>query len=71
MIHKNKYDCRKCGAVLTYNQLNIKKRDYGGIALRDICCPYCGCTEVSSYEDRHYLGKFVYPSEYIDYNLWR
>lgn len=66
MIRESKYDCHQCGAILTYNQLNIKQRDYGGIALQDKCCPYCGSTEVSKFSDRQTLGKFVYPSEYAD-----
>ncbi len=66
MVHKDKYDCHNCGATLTYNQLHIKQRDYGGIALKDKYCPYCGCAEVSKFEDRWLLEKFVYPSEYAD-----
>ncbi len=67
MTHKNRYDCKNCGAVFTYDKLKIHKRDYGGIAFNDRVCPYCGSKRWSSYDDRHYLGKYVYPTQYADF----
>lgn len=68
MIHKDRYDCKNCGAVFTYDKLNIVKRDYGGIAFSESVCPFCGGREWSSFNDRNYLAKYIYPSEYADYD---
>lgn len=67
MIHKNRYDCKNCGAVFTYDKTKIHKRDYGGIAFNDRVCPHCGSISWSSFADRRYLNKFVYPLEYTDF----